>query len=334
MRRIEIMKKIAVSNFIRFAVFLISILLPVSLLAGEYTIKKGDTLWDISEEKMKDPFLWKNLWKANPYIKNPDLIFPGQKLNIPGEVVEKQKEEIREEVRVVSKKAEKEIIPVKITPKKITAQKKNHLTSREILLQSGYISNDIKSIGKIYGSPQKKTLLGRGDYVYIETDRPVNINDKFYIIGKPEKVIHPITRDDVGYLIRINGVIEVVGEDNGNKKALVIESYNEIAIDDMLMTFYPVEVPVEPDKERRPVVNGNIIRLWDKYNMSGVGSAVYLDKGVLDGIEIGDMFNIISSEKPHILLGTARVISIKDKTSVALLIKALSEIKAGDLFRN
>ncbi|MDA8215448.1 MAG: LysM peptidoglycan-binding domain-containing protein, partial [Nitrospiraceae bacterium] len=102
------MKKIAVSSFIiRLAVFLIAILLPVAaLLAGEYTIKQGDTLWDISEERMKDPFLWKKLWKANPHIKNPDLIFPGQKLNIPGEAAEKKKEEIREEVGVVPKKAE------------------------------------------------------------------------------------------------------------------------------------------------------------------------------------------------------------------------------------
>jgi LysM repeat protein len=328
------MKIYTSNNLFRFLVISVLVLFPAILIASEYTIKQGDTLWDISEERMKDPFLWKKLWKANPHIKNPDLIFPGQKLNIPGEVVEKKKEEIREEVGVVPKKAEKEIIPVKITPKKITTQKRNYLTSREILLQSGYISDDIKSIGKIYGSPQRKTLLGRGDYVYIETDKPANINDKFYIIGKPEKVIHPTTKDDVGYLVRINGVIEVVGEDNGNKKALVIESYNEIAINDMLLIFYPVEVSVGPDKERRPAVNGNIIRLWDKYSMSGVGSTVYLDKGASDGIEIGDMFNIISSEKPHIPLATAQVISIKDKTSVALLKKAFSEVKAGDLFGN
>jgi len=328
------MKIYTSNNLFRFLVISVLVLFPAIIIASEYTIKKGDTLWDISKEKLRDPFLWKNLWKANPHIKNPDLIFPEQKLNIPGEVVEKKKEEIQEEAGVVSKKAEKEIIPVKIKHKKVTAQKRNYLTSREILLQSGYISDDIKSIGKIYESPQRKTLLGRGDYVYIETSNPSNINDKFYIIGKPEKVIHPITKDDLGYLVRINGIIEVVGEDNGNKKALILESYNEIAINDMLMTLYPVEVSVVPDKERRPAVNGNIIRLWDKYNMSGAGSTIYLDKGALDGIEIGDMFNIISSEKPHIPLGTAQVISIKDKTSVALLIKALSEVKAGDLFRN
>ena len=48
-----------------------------------YKIKKGDTLWDISEEYLKNPFLWPNIWKENKYIKNPDLIYPGNQLVIP-----------------------------------------------------------------------------------------------------------------------------------------------------------------------------------------------------------------------------------------------------------
>lgn len=49
-----------------------------------YTIKKGDTLWDISGEYLRNPFLWSALWEKNKYIKNPDLIFPGEILIIPG----------------------------------------------------------------------------------------------------------------------------------------------------------------------------------------------------------------------------------------------------------
>ncbi|MBI5406813.1 MAG: LysM peptidoglycan-binding domain-containing protein [Nitrospirae bacterium] len=48
-----------------------------------YTIRKGDTLWDISEGHLKNPFLWPSIWEKNRYIKNPDLIYPGRLLVMP-----------------------------------------------------------------------------------------------------------------------------------------------------------------------------------------------------------------------------------------------------------
>jgi len=56
---------------------------PTSEENTEYVIKQGDTLWDISNTYLKDPFLWPIIWKANPSIANPDMIFAGSKLAIP-----------------------------------------------------------------------------------------------------------------------------------------------------------------------------------------------------------------------------------------------------------
>ena len=49
-----------------------------------YIIKKGDTLWDLAFQFLGDPFQWQRIWEINPYITNPDLIFPGNQLMIPG----------------------------------------------------------------------------------------------------------------------------------------------------------------------------------------------------------------------------------------------------------
>lgn len=52
----------------------------------EYTVKKGDSLWFVAKYKdiYDDDFLWPILYEANKgQIKNPNLIYPGQKLKIP-----------------------------------------------------------------------------------------------------------------------------------------------------------------------------------------------------------------------------------------------------------
>ncbi len=52
--------------------------------ADYYFVKKWDTLWDLSGQFLNDPFQWREIWKVNPSINNPHLIYPGDRLAIPG----------------------------------------------------------------------------------------------------------------------------------------------------------------------------------------------------------------------------------------------------------
>ncbi|RLL45118.1 LysM peptidoglycan-binding domain-containing protein [Oceanobacillus piezotolerans] len=69
-------KKVAIASVIS-----VSFILPISTLAASsYTVVGGDTMWKIA---VKTQTGVSELIQSNPQIKNPNLIYPGQKLNVP-----------------------------------------------------------------------------------------------------------------------------------------------------------------------------------------------------------------------------------------------------------
>ncbi|MCG8571022.1 MAG: LysM peptidoglycan-binding domain-containing protein [Spirochaetes bacterium] len=56
-----------------------------------YIVKDQDTLWDVADRFLKDPWKWPKIHKDNAYIEDPDLIYPGYKLTIYTEYREEKK---------------------------------------------------------------------------------------------------------------------------------------------------------------------------------------------------------------------------------------------------
>ena len=51
-----------------------------ALIASAYIVKEGDTLWDLSDEFLQDPFAWPDLWENNRHIQDPHWIYPGDSI--------------------------------------------------------------------------------------------------------------------------------------------------------------------------------------------------------------------------------------------------------------
>ena len=59
-----------------------------ALIASAYVVKRGDTLWDLSDEFLHDPFAWPDLWENNRHIEDPHWIYPGDSIYLGDSIKE------------------------------------------------------------------------------------------------------------------------------------------------------------------------------------------------------------------------------------------------------
>jgi len=313
-------------------IFFIILLVPSSAFAEmqiyeehkDYTVIRGDTLWDISHKELSDPFLWPKVWKENPEIKHPDRIYPNQKIKIPLYLLQKEipaeKPKVVKKPKIVKEKPSEEIVE----PEEI-----KYLVDRHMIIASGYIGDSVPDIGAVTDTPTDRTVLGGNDYAYIKSTEPVQTGDKFYVIDVIEKVDHPYSGRSLGYLIEILGIAEVV-ENGGDPKVLITTSYGEISQGDLLDNFYDIEQPPAIKSPRKPDVVGYVVATKQLHGISGTFDIVYIDKGSNDGLEVGDLLATTLQSNHKIYNGLIQIINLRATTSTAIVKKCDREIVAGD----
>ncbi|HRX69916.1 MAG: LysM peptidoglycan-binding domain-containing protein [Gammaproteobacteria bacterium] len=72
-----------------------------------YTVVPGDTLWSIAGRFLQNPWQWREIWRQNPQIRNPNRIYPGDVLRFSYDASGKPQLEV----------AEREDVPlIKLSP--------------------------------------------------------------------------------------------------------------------------------------------------------------------------------------------------------------------------
>ena len=312
--------------FLVFSVFFITSLHALDTTKGEYIVEKKDTLWDISDANLQDPFLWPKLWSVNPHIENPDLIYPGTKIIIPS------KEEL---MRMPMKK-----MPVFLKPKtgkpkaksvfKFTPERQQkHIVNKSLYIASGWIADEFPGIGEITYSPMNRQIVGKGDNVYIKINKESVPGNRYFAIRDIKTVRHPVTGKKIGHQIRITGILEVTGRDSNMTKAKVTDSFQDIQIGDALLPYKELEPPLVPEKPRTPDVQGYIIETHTNSYLIGPGDIIFLDKGENDGLETGDIFSVFSERPAVRSIGKIQIVSLQPSTSGAVLLNSDQEVAIG-----
>ena len=237
---------------------------------GVYTIKKGDTLWDISSKFLNDPFLWPKLWEKNPYITNPHWIYPGNPIRLTGVEPEKKVEpqavkqeepqkageekpqEAVEEPGVKEPEVEKaespapppverkqeEVAELKPEVKPAPVDEKPPYF-REIR-SGGFMSNlEYRGIGIVLESREGKNMMSEGDILYLtlRTAESVAIGNKYTVFRAGEEIRHPVTEKRVGRKYNIIGNIQLIDRSENFYTAKVIECFDAIMRGDYIQPY-------------------------------------------------------------------------------------------------
>ena len=222
-----------------------------------YTIKKGDTLWDISARFLKNPYLWPKLWQRNPYITNPHWIYPGNPVRLEPLEEQKQEQARKEEAKVeepnkvategkaaipLAKEPEPKQVESQPEVKKpeVAAEKKveeEKLVFPEVRFAGFYSDIDFRGVGNILDSREGKTIMAAGDICYIgfRTKDPVSIGDKFTTFSVTED--RTPVENKAGKRYNITGIIQIIDQYGSYYTAKIIESFLEINKGDGVMIY-------------------------------------------------------------------------------------------------
>ncbi len=301
----------------------------------QYSIKKGDTLWSISGSKLNDHFQWPLIWKENAGIKNPDRIYPGQRINIPALVPSASEGPVTavtpapaalvpEKEKIEKKSALRKAAPGEEI---ITPIKKSYLFTKEEMISSGFMTKKVPSVGDVRGPVGERALIATGDDVYINLSAPPAVGDKFIVAGVL-KIDNPLTGKFAGYLIEPHGIAVVNGENAGLVRATITRTYERVGHGDILIKYVKPEQPLW-DTQRKPAVEGHVLAL-EKRRLLGSGmDIIYLDKGKAQGLEAGDLLQTKTGPDTNAII---QIVTVQPDFATATIKESKSAVSPGDHF--
>ncbi len=310
----------------------------------QYTVVKGDTLWGIAGRFLTKPWRWPEIWQMNKsQIKDPHWIYPGQIIILdkvngtmrlsestpgkPGDTVTLEPRVREESGRVAISSIPQNIIEPFLT--------------RQLIAETA----DMIDYPRIIAAKGDRVVLGRGDTAYATgiTDPSVQ---HYQIVRKGIALKDPDTHEILGYQADYLGSATVTR--GGDPVTLQITKFSqEINVGDRL---YPEEEPhlinYVPHAPDHPVA-GRIINTYEQVGLAGRGMVVVLNRGNVDGLDIGTILSVQSSPRviddrtngtPHDItlpserLGLLFVFRIYEHVSYAMVLNAEMGIEPGDAF--
>ena len=278
---------------------------PPALKAGApqvYVVKKGDTLWDISKRFLKNPVRWPEIWASNKHVKNPHWIFPGDRLlmcTYNGRPIIGKDEgdgcegiirrytggtKLQPQVRIESLNNAIPVIPLEYI---------QHWLERTSIVAP----ESIQSTPYILGTADQRVLAAKGQTVYARGNG-LEIGQRYavYREGEPYMLTGANGKKfNAGLeLIQVAAGVAVRGENDITTLELNDTYNSEVRRGDRVLPEYDPMLPTlfYPTNAEDVVTGGHVVRVMGSIGTAAQNSVVTIDRGSLQGVQVGHVFSI------------------------------------------
>jgi len=317
-----------------------------------YTVVKGDTLWDISGKFLSQPWKWPELWQLNSQIKNPHLIYPGDKIAL---VYIEGKPQLQLSRGSAASRTSTSGGTIKLSPTvrripEAQAIQTIPLEAINSFLLSNRIVDSPEQFNKrpyVVAGRSERVISGTGDRIYVrghlEQDTPT-----FGIFRQGKRYIDPQTKEVLGINADDVGSAQVLTEEGDVATVAITRSSQEVRLGDRLLpseeraissTFFPSEPASE--------ISGLILDVPRGVSKIGAMDVVTLNKGIRDGLVVGNVLAVYKTGEtvhdrvngqnvkiPDERAGLLMVFRTYDKLSYGIVLSSNQQLSVLDKVRN
>lgn len=319
-----------------------------------YEVKKGDTLWKIAALYLNEPWRWPEIWKDNPEIENPHLIYPQDKIYLqydgnghPRLTVERGQ---AEQPQTYWQNGER---VVKLSPQIRRRDVKSAIPTvprhfiEPFFNQSRVITSaEVEYAPTVIALDEDHLIVGAGDRIYA-TGIPATFSAGNFSVFRVEKCYKdPETKESLGIEGLVLGESEI--EMPGDPASLLLtKSYSEIRIGDKLIepAYEPTNAYFFP-KPPATAASGQIISVFGGLSQIGQFQVVVITGGDNQQREVGDVLAVYQNQKdmpsrftskklehcdfPSLKIARLVVFRVFDRVSYALVMSAIRPIYLND----
>lgn len=332
-----------------------------------YVVQPGDTLWDICDQLVDDPYWWPKLWSLNPDLRNPNLIHPGARLVFsPSDgaaaPVLAVKEEIPSVMPVDSELLSRVLVSANPLAQQWQGQDGNLIAGSDLpadpsveniggytaaasymIRLPGMLSATPESLGEIVRTAASPVGAGEGEEAYARFEREGKPGQRYLAVRKIEEAYRDPSGEDLDARVWIfTGIVGVSRANASGISTLTVESSTHgVAEGDLLIPYRNIFRAIDPASTgRSSSVQARVVAVLDTVtSMASQGQAVYLRTDDGKGINPGDSFDLFMPPGGNVgferegldgvLVAQVQVVDVTEDGAVAIITRSRREVTVG-----